>query len=177
MPSRRYFHLIQAVIKSKSSFSREREEDSKGCEELCKGFKHRNPLGDGLPVLYWQERLSLEQYSGMILSQAKGYGKSSSSIRAACDLVEGCVQQMLVASSTPQQVSSDSPGASLAQDQKFRQELRAWRGRASIVNTVTDSLWQQFGQDSCRIYEAVVGQYSFHNHLQRLTGQQPVAPI
>jgi hypothetical protein len=109
--------------------------------------------------------------SGVVLSHAKDLGKSSSSIRAACGLVEGCVQQMLVTSSNTQLVFSDSPGPSPPQDSKFRQELRRWRSRASILNTVVNDLWPIFGQDSCQVYEALVGQYSFHRHLQRLIGR------
>ena len=143
----------------------------KAVTSISNGFKSQKALADGLPILYLQEGLSLEEYSGLVLSHAKDFGKSSSSIRAACGLIEGCIQQMLVTSSNTQLVLSDSPGLSPPQDSKFRQELRRWRGRASILNTVVNDLWPIFGQDSCRVYEAMVGQYSSHRHLQRLMGR------
>ncbi len=140
----------------------------KAVTSISNGLKSPRTLAKGLPVLYLQKGLSLEEYSGVVLSHAKDFGKSSSSIHAACGLIEGCVQQMLVTSSNTQLVFSDSPGSSYPQGSKFRQDLRRWRGRASILNTVINDLWPIFGRDSCRVYEALVGQYSFHRRLQRL---------
>lgn len=109
--------------------------------------------------MYFQKGLSLEVYSGVFLSHAKDLGKSSHSIRAASGLIEGCVQEMLVTSSKTQRRCLPRPSSS--QNSQFRQDLRRWRGRASILNIVVNDLWSIFGHESCRVYEALVASGSY----------------